>query len=104
MFSNRPPIVASVLGAGAIAAPAASAAPTVTNATGANAAAIQAAVDGYRNSLGANNGGNPAQPSVRNPDNARARSLLPWRPRFDIEAGLDNLKTFFKTADQLSPR
>lgn len=47
---------------------------------------------------------NAAQPSVRNPDNAKARSLLPWRPQFDIEAGLDDLKTFFQTAEPLNPR
>jgi nucleoside-diphosphate-sugar epimerase len=45
---------------------------------------------------------NPAQPSVRNPDNAKARSLLAWRPRFDLEAGLGDLKTFFETVQQPS--
>ena len=84
MFSKRTTIIAALLGAGAIAAPAASAAPTVTNATGANPAAIQAAVDGYRNSLGANNGANAAQPNGRReinwdgvPDDRAAPSFMP---------------------------
>jgi hypothetical protein len=84
MFSKRTTILAAALGAGAIAAPAASAAPTVTNATGANTAAIQAAVDAYRNSLGTNNAANPAQQSGRReinwdgvPDDRAAPSFMP---------------------------
>jgi hypothetical protein len=66
------------------AAPAASADPVVTTATGANAAEIQAAVDAYRNSLGTNNGGGPAQPAGRReinwdgvPDDRSAPSFMP---------------------------
>ena len=66
------------------AAPAASADPVITTATGANGAAIQAAVDGYRNSLGANNGAGPAQPAGRRevnwdgvPDDRSAPSFMP---------------------------
>jgi hypothetical protein len=66
------------------AAPAASADPVVTTATGANAAEIQAAVDAYRNSLGTNNGGDPAQPAGRReinwdgaPDDRAAPSFMP---------------------------
>ena len=66
------------------AAPAASADPVVTTATGANAAAIQAAVDAYRNSLGVNNGAGPAQPAGRReinwdgvPDDRSAPSFMP---------------------------
>lgn len=38
---------------------------------------------------------NPAQPSVRNPDNAKARAQLEWQPAIDLAAGLADLKTFF---------
>lgn len=41
---------------------------------------------------------NPAQPSVRNPDNAKARAELGWKPAFDIEAGLADLKAFFEAS------
>lgn len=40
---------------------------------------------------------NPAQPSIRNPDNGMARGALGWAPRLDIEAGLDDLRRFFQT-------
>lgn len=38
---------------------------------------------------------NPAQPSVRNPDNAKARAQLGWKPTLDLAAGLADLKKFF---------
>jgi nucleoside-diphosphate-sugar epimerase len=38
---------------------------------------------------------NPSQPSVRNPDNTKARSALGWAPSFGIEEGLTDLKAFF---------
>jgi hypothetical protein len=84
MFSKRLTILgAAVVAAGVAAAPA-SAAPVVTQATGANAAAIQGAVDAYRNSLGANNGGNPAAASGRRevnwdgvPDDRSSPSVMP---------------------------
>jgi hypothetical protein len=84
MFSKRLTILgAAVVAAGVAAAPA-SAAPVVTQATGANAAAIQGAVDAYRNSLGANNGGNPAAASGRReinwdgvPDDRSGPSFMP---------------------------
>jgi UDP-glucose 4-epimerase len=43
---------------------------------------------------------NPSQPSVRNPDNAKARATLGWAPKFGIEAGLAELKTFFDRSTQ----
>ena len=78
-------LAVAAAGAASIAAvPAAGAAPVVTEATGANAAAIQAAVDAYRNSLGVNNGGDPAQPAGRReinwdgvPDDRSAPSFMP---------------------------
>lgn len=84
MFSKRLTILgAAVVAAGVAAAPA-SAAPVVTQATGANAAAIQGAVDAYRNSLGANNAVNPAQSAGRReinwdgvPDDRSAPSFMP---------------------------
>jgi hypothetical protein len=84
MFSKRLTILgAAVVAAGVAAAPA-SAAPVVTQATGANAAAIQGAVDAYRNSLGANNAGGPAATSGRReinwdgvPDDRSAPSFMP---------------------------
>jgi hypothetical protein len=87
MPSKRLTATLAVAAAGAAsvaAAPAASADPVVTTATGANAAAIQAAVDAYRNSLGGNNGGGPAQPAGRReinwdgvPDDRSAPSFMP---------------------------
>jgi hypothetical protein len=87
MPSKRLTATLVLAAAGAVsiaAAPAASAAPVVTTATGANAADIQAAVDAYRNSLGANNGGGPAQPAGRReinwdgvPDDRSAPSFMP---------------------------
>jgi hypothetical protein len=84
MLSKRLTILgAAVLAAGVAAAPA-SAAPVVTQATGADAAAIQGAVDAYRNSLGANNGGDPAAATGRReinwdgvPDDRSAPSFMP---------------------------
>lgn len=38
---------------------------------------------------------NPAQPSIRNPDNSKARAQLGWTPQFDLAKGLADLKTFF---------
>jgi hypothetical protein len=87
MPSKRLTSTLALVAAGAAsiaAAPAASAEPVVTTATGANAAGIQAAVDAYRNSLGANNGGGPAQPAGRReinwdgvPDDRSAPSFMP---------------------------
>lgn len=37
---------------------------------------------------------NPSQPSVRNPDNAKARAQLGWRPVIDLEAGLKTVADF----------
>ena len=78
-------VAVAVAGAASIAAvPAASGAPVVTEASGANAAAIQATVDAYRNSLGVNNGTGPAQPAGRReinwdgvPDDRSAPSFMP---------------------------
>jgi len=39
---------------------------------------------------------NPAQPSIRNPDNAKARTNLGWNPEFDLLSGLMDLKKFFE--------
>jgi len=39
---------------------------------------------------------NPAQPSIRNPDNAKARASLGWAPEFDLMSGLMDLKKFFE--------
>jgi hypothetical protein len=84
MSSTRFTILAATAAVAAVAAPAASADPVVTQATGQNAAAIQAAVDSYRNSLGANNGGDPAQAGGRReinwdgvPDDRSAPSFMP---------------------------
>ncbi len=67
----------------AVTAPTANAAPVVTQATG-NAAQIQAAVDSFRNSLGANNAANPAQAAGRRevnwdgvPDDRSTPSFMP---------------------------
>jgi UDP-glucose 4-epimerase len=38
---------------------------------------------------------NAAQPSVRNPDNSKARAQLGWNPEIDLPAGLADLKKFF---------
>jgi hypothetical protein len=87
MPSKRLTTTLAVAAAGAAsiaAAPPASAAPVVTEATGADAAAVQAAVDAYRNSLGVNNGSDPAQPAGRReinwdgvPDDRSAPSFMP---------------------------
>ena len=77
--------VAAALAAAGIAAPAAaSAAPTVTEASGPNAAAIQAAVDSFRNQLGTANGTNPPTTGGRRqivwdgvPDGRAAPSFMP---------------------------
>ena len=36
----------------------------------------------------------PHQPSVRNPDNAKARAQLGWKPKLDLEAGLKTVSEF----------
>lgn len=43
--------------------------------------------------------GNPAQVSIRNPDNAKARAELDWAPRIDLEAGLKTLAGFLAPQD-----
>lgn len=84
MPSKRFTIIASTFAAAGIAAPVASAAPIVTEASGPNAAAIQTAVDSFRDSLGTNNAGGPAQNSGRReinwdgvPDDRSATSFMP---------------------------
>jgi len=37
---------------------------------------------------------NPAQPSIRNPDNGKARAQLKWRPAIDLRTGLSDLRRF----------
>lgn len=37
---------------------------------------------------------NPAQPSIRNPDNAKARAQFEWRPAIDLRTGLTDLSRF----------
>lgn len=39
---------------------------------------------------------NATQPSVRNPDNTKARTSLNWKPEIDIAVGLADLKRFFE--------
>ena len=75
---------AAAIAASAALASSASAAPVVTKATGADAAAIQAAVDQFRNALGADNGGNPPAADGRRqinwdgvPDQRSAPSFMP---------------------------
>lgn len=41
---------------------------------------------------------NPTQPSVRNPDNAKARTQLGWGPAFDLHTGLTDLKRVFEAS------
>lgn len=36
----------------------------------------------------------PNQPSVRNPDNSKARAQLEWKPEIDLEAGLTDLNNY----------
>jgi hypothetical protein len=81
---TRLTILSAALAATGIAAPAASAAPTVTDATGTNAAAIQGAVDSFRNQLGTANGGGPPAADGRRqivwdgaPDGRAAPSFMP---------------------------
>jgi hypothetical protein len=76
--------IVGALAATAAIAPAASAAPIVTEATGPDAASIQGAVDAYRNALGTNNlAGPPAQSGRRQiawdgvPDDRSAPSFMP---------------------------
>ena len=76
-------VVAAVAASAALASEA-SAAPVVTQATGANAAAIQGAVDSFRDQLGADNAGNPPATSGRRqinwdgvPDQRSAPSFMP---------------------------
>jgi hypothetical protein len=91
MFSKPLTILGAAVVAAGVAAVPASAAPVVTQATGANAAAIQGAVDAYRNSLGTNNAAGPAAATGRReinwdgvPDDRSAPSFMPegqFRPR-----------------------
>jgi nucleoside-diphosphate-sugar epimerase len=41
---------------------------------------------------------NPSQPSVRNPDNSKARAQLGWKPTINLEAGLTTLAAFLDDA------
>jgi hypothetical protein len=75
---------AAALAASAVLASSASAAPVVTQATGPNAASIQAAVDQFRDALGADNGSNPPAANGRRqinwdgvPDQRSAPSFMP---------------------------
>lgn len=43
---------------------------------------------------------NGTQPSVRNPDNAKARASLGWKPEIDIAVGLADLKRFFEATSK----
>ena len=81
---TRLTILTGALATAAIAAPAANAAPVVTEATGANPAAIQAAVDSFRAQLGTANGVNPPAANGRRqivwdgaPDARSAPSFMP---------------------------
>lgn len=38
---------------------------------------------------------NPSQPSIRNPDNAKAKAQLGWKPAIDLAEGLATLNEFF---------
>jgi len=40
---------------------------------------------------------NPALPSIRNPDNSKARTELGWTPIMDLRTGLQTLSDFFAT-------
>lgn len=82
--TTRTSILAATAVAVAVAAPAAGAAPVVTEATGPNAASIQAAVDSFREQLGEPNGANPPAQSGRRqivwdgaPDGRSAPSFMP---------------------------
>ena len=37
---------------------------------------------------------NPQAPSIRNPDNTKARTMLDWKPEIDLESGLTDLSLF----------
>lgn len=37
----------------------------------------------------------PGKPSIRNPDNKKARAVLKWQPKLDIRAGLKTVLDFF---------
>ena len=39
---------------------------------------------------------NPAQPSIRNPDNGKARAELGWQPAIDLERGLKTMAEFLE--------
>jgi hypothetical protein len=84
MKHTRIAAVTAALAASAALASEAGAEPVVTQATGANAAAIQAAVDSFRDQLGADNGGNPPAETGRRqinwdgvPDQRSAPSFMP---------------------------
>ncbi|MEK6584265.1 MAG: NAD(P)-dependent oxidoreductase, partial [Nitrospirota bacterium] len=40
---------------------------------------------------------NPTQPSIRNPDNAKARAQLNWQPAIDLKTGLSGLRQFLES-------
>lgn len=40
---------------------------------------------------------NPSQPSIRNPDNTKARAQLGWQPAIDLRAGLSGLRQFLES-------
>ncbi len=84
MKHTRIAAVAAAVAASAALASEASAAPVVTQATGANTAAIQAAVDSFRNQLGDDNAGDPPAADGRRqinwdavPDQRSAPSFMP---------------------------
>jgi UDP-glucose 4-epimerase len=39
-----------------------------------------------------------ARPSIRNPDNTKARAVLDWKPSIDLDAGLRTVEAFLSTA------
>jgi nucleoside-diphosphate-sugar epimerase len=39
---------------------------------------------------------NPSQPSIRNPDNGKARAELGWKPAIDLERGLGTVAAFLE--------
>jgi UDP-glucose 4-epimerase len=40
----------------------------------------------------------PARPSIRNPDNTKARTILGWKPSLDLDAGLKTVEAFLSMA------
>jgi len=43
---------------------------------------------------------NPSQPSIRNPDNRKARAQLGWRPSIDLDRGLGSVADFLRRERQ----